>query len=122
VINDFGWFSVLFTWPPFSVWCVLIAITIFVDKSAQPLFSRRVGYFNVWIAVLFAPAGLIIFFKQGVFAFDGLLAFWIPTFVFFGWVLIMTAELIKSINRDGNSLDLGYCAVEVPAAEVGSVR
>jgi hypothetical protein len=56
-----------------------------------------------------------------VFAFDGLLVFWIPTFVFFGWVLIMTAELIKSINRDGNSLDLGYCAVEVPAAEVRSV-
>lgn len=99
MLNDVGWFLYLYTWPPFSVWAVAIAIAIFIDRRETPAFPRWAAYLNLWVAFLLVPAGLMLFFKDGAFAFNGLITFWVPTVAFFGWVVVMTALVIRAVQR-----------------------
>ncbi|HEY1967736.1 MAG TPA: hypothetical protein VGH89_07295 [Pseudonocardia sp.] len=94
-VNDFGWFLLLFAWPPFSIWNVAIALAIFADKSERPLFPRWSGYLCLWDAVLLAPGGLMAFFKTGPFAWNGIMAFYVPLSVFFVWMIGMTVVLLR---------------------------
>jgi hypothetical protein len=95
--NDFAWFGVLFTWPPFGLWCLLIAASILFD--AQPRLPRWVGYLNVWTCVGYIPASCMIFTKTGPLAQNGVITFWIPIVVFFLWTLIMSAVVIRHSRR-----------------------
>ena len=45
------------------------------------------------------PGGLITFFKTGPFAWNGLLAFWVPLVIFFVWFLVMFVALLKTIRE-----------------------
>lgn len=98
--NDFAWFLFLFTWPPFSIWCGLIAAAVFTDHNKSPLFPRWIGYFNVWAALLFVPGGLMAFFKSGPFAFNGVVTFYIPLSVFLIWMIVMTWAVLRAGNRE----------------------
>jgi hypothetical protein len=97
--NDFAWFLFLFTWPPFSIWCTLIATAVFTDRNDVPLFPRWIGYFNIWSALLFVPGGLMAFFKTGPFAFNGAITFYIPLSVFLIWMIIMTWAVLQAEKR-----------------------
>jgi hypothetical protein len=110
LFNDWVWFNYIFPWPPYSVLAVLIAIAIFKDKSAS--YPRWVGYLNLWIAVLIAPAALITFFKTGPMAWDGLVAFYIPMAVWFSWIVIMTVKTYQIVKRGER-----VAAAEAPKAE-----
>jgi hypothetical protein len=104
MLNDFGWFLFLFTWAPFSLWYVVIGAAILLDKNDAPVLPRWVAYLNFWVAFLSIPAGLILFFKRGVFAFDGLLALWVPLVVFLIWIITMTVVTIGAINRRSSEM------------------
>lgn len=43
---------------------------------------------------------LILFFKTGPFAYNGVVGFWLPTVAFFAWVLVMTWLVITEVNKD----------------------
>ena len=99
MLNDLGWLYVAF---PIS--CVVAAnvamgVCFLQDRHPQPLFARWVGYFNIWVAVLVIPAVLIPFFKTGPFAWNGIIAFWLPLVVFSLWIVVMLVSLIKAIKR-----------------------
>jgi hypothetical protein len=100
MLNDFGWFLYLFTWPPFSIWALAVGIGVLMDKSEEPAFPRWVAYMNFWLAFLLIPAGLMLFFKSGPFAWDGLVTFWVPNVAFFGWIVVMTWLVIKAIRAE----------------------
>lgn len=97
IMNDWVWFDWLFTWPPFAVWMVIIAVAVFNDHNPQRIFPRWVAYYNLWSAVLIFPAGLIAFFKTGPFAYDGFISFWFAVAVFFGWMVTMTIVTFRAV-------------------------
>jgi hypothetical protein len=99
MLNDFGWFAFLFSFPPFTAWCVMIAVAILRDHAPNPLFPRWAGYLSIWAAVMLMPAGLMTFFKTGPMAYDGIIAFWIPTFSFLVWMIAMTVSMLRLIKR-----------------------
>lgn len=99
-LNDFGWFAFLFDIPPFTIWMCAVAIAIFRDRTSPPVFPRWVAYFNLWVAFLIIPAELIAFFKTGPFAFNGLLALYVPAGLFFIWILVMSVVLIRAIKAE----------------------
>jgi hypothetical protein len=102
-INDLAWFAFLFDIPPFSVWMAAIGIAVLRDRSEPPVFPRWVGYLNLWAATFILPGMLMTFFKTGPFAFDGLLALYLPFSVFFAWMLVMSVMLFKAIAAEGRS-------------------
>lgn len=100
LMNDFGWIFLTFPGGPFYAQLIAIGACILQDKSPQPFFPRWVGFMNLWIVGISTPALLIPFFKNGPFAWNGLLSFWIPLIIFFAWIIVMWVYLIKAINRD----------------------
>lgn len=116
--NDAGWFAVLFAWPPFSLWCAAIVASILGDASATPRVARWVGYLNGWVAFLFVPAGLMIFFKTGPFAWSGIVTFHIPVVTLFIWVVVMTFVVLRVIakeEREGQAVTLLVVSDSMPA-------
>jgi hypothetical protein len=105
VMNDWVWFDFLFTWPPFAVFMVIIGLAILKDHNVPTLYPRWVAYLNFWCAILIFPAGLIVFFKTGLFAYNGVGAFYIPFAIFFGWMIAMTVTTLQAINRHKERLE-----------------
>lgn len=98
--NDFAWILLLMTFSPFLVQFTAIGFAFLNDRRDPPLFPRWAGYFNFWLALLAAPGGLITFFKSGPFAWNGLLAFWVPIVAFVAWFFVMAPLLIRAIQRE----------------------
>ena len=99
-LNDFGFFVLLFDYAPFCAWVASFAIAILLDRSKDPVFPRWAGYLNLWIVALSIPGGLIVFFKDGPLAWDGVVAFYLPVVAFFIWLVPMTWLTIRGIKRD----------------------
>jgi len=99
LLNDFGWLLFVMTFSPFFVQNMAVGLAIFSDKAPVPIFPRWLGYLNIWVAILLVPGGVVTFFKVGPFAWDGILAFWMPLVVFFGWFLVMAVALTKAIKQ-----------------------
>ncbi len=57
------------------------------------------AYLNLWVVVLYLPTALDMFFKTGVFAWNGALVFWIPAFAFFTWCAAMTFATVRAIDE-----------------------
>ena len=99
LINDITWLEFVMTFPPL---CMQLACTAFIgfqDKSEYPVFPRWLCYLNLWIAFLFIPGGLAIYFQTGPFAWNGILALWVPATVFGIYFCVMTPMLLKAITR-----------------------
>jgi hypothetical protein len=97
-LHDLGWICFLVDIPPFSIWIAAIGIAILRDRHTKPLFARSIGYFNLWVALLITPAMLIPYFKSGPFAYDGLLALYMPFSVFFLWMVVMSVVVLRAIG------------------------
>jgi hypothetical protein len=98
MLHDLGWICFLVDVPPFSIWIAAIGIAIMRDRNASPLFPRWLGFFNFWVALLILPALVLPFFKTGPFAYNGLLALYLPFGAFFIWMVIMTIAVLRAID------------------------
>jgi len=59
----------------------------------------------------------MIFFKHGPFGFNGLITFWMPTFVFFTWICVMTYMVLRAISAEEKRL-----AAPAPSVDPQPVR
>lgn len=99
-LNDIAYFFFVFMFPPFSLWVLAIGAAILMHPDdGEPVYPRWVAYFNIWTAMLFIPAGMIAFFKRGPFAWNGILALYMPLAVFFVWMAIMCVYTVRNVNR-----------------------
>jgi hypothetical protein len=113
-LNDLGWLPFVMNWPAAIIQCLSMGFAIF--GATREILPRWLGYFNVWCAFLFAAGGLVVLFKDGVFAWNGLLAFWMVAVFFGSWFLVMAWQLWVSVA----ALDDDLVATE--AAERESAR
>jgi len=92
----------LFVMPavPALVQNVLTGAVILGDRRAQPILPRWLGYMNLWTGVLLLPGLAIGLFKTGPFAWNGVLAFWVPAVVFGIWFNLMIFAMLGAIKRD----------------------
>lgn len=115
MLNDMAWFFFLFSFAPFSIWVAAVGLAILSDERPAPPFPRWAAYLCFWMALLFIPAVLMIFFKSGAFSFNGIIAFWVPTLAFFGWVMAMTVLGLQAAGR--SRIEQPAAAPAPPAAE-----
>jgi len=98
-MHDMGW--ILFMTEVWSLWVQLssIAIAILIDRKAQPIFPRWIAYLNLWVAVMIIPTGTVLFFKGGVFAWNGLMGLYVPLTSFVIWIACMTWTVHQNLTR-----------------------
>lgn len=110
-LHDAGWIPLMSAiWPQVGA-NIAIAIAVFTDRgeeapnparsaaATQRVFPRWIGYFNLWIALLYVPAGLVLFFHDGPFAWNGIMTFWIAAPAFAVWCVVMMIAVLRAIRQ-----------------------
>lgn len=98
-LNDVTWLEFVMLYSPFALQTLIIAVVGLSDKSATPTFPRWFCFLSVWVSILVIPGGFAFFFQQGPFAWNGLIAFWIPVTVFTIYFCAFVPLLFKAIKR-----------------------
>lgn len=99
LLNDTTWLEFVMLYTPFAFQTMAIAIVGLSEKSATPTFPRWFCFLSIWVTILVIPGGFAIFFDQGPFAWNGLIAFWIPVTVFTIYFCAIVPLLFKAIKR-----------------------
>jgi len=97
--SDFAWLLLVAAAPPPTIQTLTIGWAVLSDRSEPRVFPRWLGFFCIWVGILFTPGMFAIFFKTGPFAWDGVLAFWLPFAVFFAWLGVMSWQVIALARR-----------------------
>lgn len=105
IISDLAFFLLVIPAIPGCIQNMIIGIAVLGDKRAQPVFPRWVGYVNVWTGVLSLPGCVVALFKVGPFAWNGVLAFWLPAIVFGIWINVNFWAMLNAIKRDALAAD-----------------
>jgi hypothetical protein len=123
-LNDLVWFCWVIPGSYFEVWSLVVGVAILLDKQQRPVFPRWTGYLSIWAAVTYLPGFLGYFFKDGVLAYNGLFVWWIPTVVFFIWILPMSILTIQAIRRqpETDAPQLGAITDPAVVAEFARLR
>lgn len=100
VLNDVAWLTFVGGFSPPLLQSLCIALVILRDPRRQPILPRWSGYFNLWCAILFGPGGIVLLAHSGPFAWNGLLAFWIPATAFGTWYFVMFYVLRRAITEE----------------------
>ena len=114
--HDQAWLIFVGMWSAATMQALVIAIAVLRDRRTVPIIPRWYGYFNLWVATLFVPGGLIYFFKDGPFAWNGLLAFWVPASVFGLWYIV-TFVVFRKVTDDQPAEDADEPVQQQPATE-----
>lgn len=98
-LNDFVWVPFIINWPPAFVEALCIAAVIFSDRREKPIFPRWIAYFMLWTAIAFLPASFLPFFYDGLFAWNGLLTFWMAAVFFGNFYLVMSWACLRALKE-----------------------
>ena len=99
LLSDMTWLEFVMLYTPFFLQTIAIAVVGLSDKSATPTFPRWFCFLSIWVCILVIPGGFAIFFESGPFAWNGLIAFWIPVTVFTIYFSAFVPLLFKAIRR-----------------------
>jgi hypothetical protein len=108
MFSDLAWITFLSAGTISVFIFIMPAIMAFTDSSSRPVFPRWVGWYIVWM-MLGSISGLMLeFFKVGVFAWNGLLAFYIPLVLATAYMFVLfycTHHATKAHDDTARSLD-----------------
>jgi hypothetical protein len=99
MLDDMGWIMFVAVISTVIVQIGSFAFAIFLDTRETPIFPRWYGYLNAWVALLLAPAGIIVFFHHGPFSWRGVFSFFLPLTVYTIWMFATTAMLLRAVDN-----------------------
>jgi len=101
LFNDMAWVTYASQAGFLIAQSVVIALAIYLDRQARPIFARWVAHFNLLFAVALVPACFVGVTLDGPFAWDGVLSYWVRNIGLGLWIVIMGAVLWQAIQRQG---------------------
>jgi hypothetical protein len=99
LFNDLAWVTFTILVPYLIAQCLLLALAIYWDHQAQPVFKPWVALFNLLIAAALTPAAFTAMTFTGPVAWDGLLSFWVKNIAITVWIIVMGIVLGQTIRR-----------------------
>ena len=99
-VFDIAWMVTMFPWTVGAFQCLCCGLAILGNPQVTNVYPRWVGFFNIWITVGMVTSSVIPFFKTGVFAWNGIVGFWIPATVFGLWMGVMWWMTLRAVNND----------------------
>jgi hypothetical protein len=99
LLSDMTWLAFVMLYTPFFLQAISMAVVGLSDKSATPTFPRWFCFLSIWVCILAIPGGFAIFFESGPFAWNGLIALWIPVAAFSIFFVALVPLLFKAIRR-----------------------
>lgn len=97
-MHDIGWILFMTVIWSLFVQVVAIGVAILIDQRPEPVLPRWLGYLNIWVALLILPAGMVLFFNDGPFAWNGVVGLYIPLTAFVIWISSMTIVIHRNLS------------------------
>jgi hypothetical protein len=101
LLNDVAWMIFIVGFVPYVAWAFAVGLAILSDVAPEPIFPRWSGYLSIFVGLAQIPPVMLVFFKTGPFAWDGLISWWVPAVDFFGWAVVMIILTAKAARREG---------------------
>ena len=99
-LHDLGWLAFIGPVASGVVQYVFLGIAMLMDSQDTPTFPRWFGYATIFVGTDFLCAGLIVLTENGPFAWDGILAYYVPFITIFIWIVGAIVFLLRSIDRE----------------------
>jgi len=99
MLNDLAWLPFVGIVGTAMVQMLIVALIVLQDRRPEPLLPRWSAYLNVWAALGVASGSLVVFFKDGPLAWNGLLAWYLLCVSFFVWMVAMTRLMLRAGRR-----------------------
>ena len=103
LLNDLAWVTFSSQVGFLIAQSVILALAIYLDRQARPVFQRWVAHFNLVVAALLVPAAFVGAAMTGPIAWDGLLTFWVRNAAIGLWIAVMAVVLGRAIYRQRNA-------------------
>lgn len=100
MLNDLAWVPFVALVSTAVVMVGALAVSMLSDRRTDPVFPRWLGYFNLWTTFMFTPGSFCVFFKDGPFAYNGLLAWYMPVTVFGIFLILNMVYLLRAVGRE----------------------
>jgi hypothetical protein len=99
MFNDLAWVTFSSQVGFLIAQSVILALAIYLDRQARPVFRPWVAHFNLVVAVVLTPAAFVGLAMEGPLAWDGLLSFWVRNVAIGLWIVVMGVVLGRAISR-----------------------
>jgi hypothetical protein len=99
LLNDFAWVTFASQVGFLIAQSVILALAIYLDRQARPVFARWVAHFNLAVAAALLPASFAGLALEGALAWDGVLTFHVRNAAIGLWIAVMGAVLARAIHR-----------------------
>ena len=106
MLSDLSFLALVTTTPYYIFQVIPIAYVCLSTKSDSPFFPRWFGYLSIWSFLITEVGPLGFLTKFGPFAWNGLLVFWLPVFIFFAWVIALASIFITNLSRESKDSEL----------------
>jgi hypothetical protein len=77
---------------------MVFGVAILLDRRERPVFPRWLGYYNLWVALMFLPGTFNVFYQSGPLSRNGIIAYYIPLTVFATWLVITSLYLSRAVD------------------------
>jgi hypothetical protein len=116
-------------WIPFvgltstaAVQVACFGIAVLLDKRERPLFPRWLGYYNLWVALMFTPGTFNVFFHNGPLAWNGIIAWYLPLAVFATWMIVNPIYLAKAVDTMDEDVQMRAGGATANGSELNRLR
>jgi hypothetical protein len=101
MLHDLSWITNVITLNTYCIQYAAIARAVIKDHeySEEPIFPRWIIYVNYLTGLSFVIDVMLAFYRTGPFAWNGLLALYVPATFFGAWFFCMAYVLTKAIRR-----------------------
>jgi hypothetical protein len=78
---------------------LVIGAAIVIDRRDAPIFPRWAGYYTLFNVFIWCGGSFTVFFKEGLLAWNGLIAWYLPLAEFCLWIVVMTRLMLRATAR-----------------------
>lgn len=100
LFNDLAWITFSSQVGFLIAQSVILALAIYLDRQARPVFQRWVAHFNLLIAALLVPAAFVGATLEGPIAWDGFLTYWVRNGAIGVWLVVMSLVLVRAHKEE----------------------
>jgi hypothetical protein len=105
LMHEFGWLTFITPLSLFPLQLLGVIVVAFTkeEEDRYSAFPRWIGYLTAWQALQAFGGPMAMLFKTGIFSWAGLLPFWLPFFLFFGWIIAIAYTILRSLRHQERS-------------------
>lgn len=99
LLYDLPWLLINLGYMVTSVQMFALGTCFLQDQRAVPLVPKWLSWYGIWVGFMFIAEVLMPVFKDGPFARQGVLNFWIEFFIWFFWIIALSTYIFLAIGR-----------------------